>query len=148
MTYTYRVSNPGNVSLYNVRVTDDKVSPVNYISGDVNNDELLQVSETWIYTSTVNLTATTTNIVTAKGSAGSRTVTDTASAIVVVSGPVASAPIAQPTPAGITTPAVITTTVTGGQLPTTATPWYNILLIGVVLMSIGTLGWKGRKHYE
>lgn len=142
VTYTYMVSNPGNVSLHNVRVTDNKVSPVNYISGDVNNDELLQVSETWVYTSSTDLTTTTTNIVTARGTAGGTTVTDTDSAIVVVSNPVVLAPPAQATSAGVTT------TVTGGQLPDTATPWYSFLLIGAVLMIIGAVGWKSRKYYE
>ena len=48
------------------------------------------------------------------------------------------------TTAGTTTttaPAATTTTVTGGQIPTTATPWYNVLVVGVALMLIGALGW-------
>ncbi len=148
VTYTYKVSNPGNVSLHNVRVTDDKVSPVTYISGDANNDDLLQVSETWVYTSSTNLAATTTNIVTARGSSGGTTVTDTATAIVVVSSPAAIVPIDPATPPAQATPVAITTTVTGGQLPDTATPWYSILLFGAVLTIIGAVGWKSRKRYE
>ena len=34
-----------------------------------------------------------------------------------------------------------TTTVTGEQIPKTATPWYNVLLVGAALMLIGTVGW-------
>ena len=47
-------------------------------------------------------------------------------------------------PAATTTtkaPAATTTTVTGGQIPKTATPWYNVLLVGVALMLIGSVGW-------
>jgi LPXTG-motif cell wall-anchored protein len=46
----------------------------------------------------------------------------------------------------------VTATVTGGQLPKTATPWYNILLAGAALMLIGAVGgvvgWKTRKIHE
>lgn len=46
-------------------------------------------------------------------------------------------------------PTVVTTTVTGGQLPSTATPWYNILVIGAALMFIGAVGWRTtRKIFE
>jgi uncharacterized repeat protein (TIGR01451 family)/LPXTG-motif cell wall-anchored protein len=85
VTYTYKVTNPGNVALSNVSVTDDKVSPVNYVSGDVNADKLLQTNETWIYTATVNLNTTTTNTATANGRANGMTATDIATATVVVS---------------------------------------------------------------
>jgi uncharacterized repeat protein (TIGR01451 family) len=47
VTYTYTVTNPGMVALSNVSVTDDKVSPVNYVSGDFNADNLLQPGEWW-----------------------------------------------------------------------------------------------------
>jgi LPXTG-motif cell wall-anchored protein len=39
-------------------------------------------------------------------------------------------------------------TVTGGQLPNTATPWYNLLLVGTVLSLIGTAVWIKRKIHE
>ena len=38
-------------------------------------------------------------------------------------------------------PVAGTTTVTGGQLPKTGTPWYNILLIGIVLILTGAISW-------
>lgn len=117
VTYTYRVTNPGPVPLRDVVVTDDKLSSVTYISGDANSDELLQPSETWIYAGTMRLTATTTNIATVTASTGELTATDTASVRVVVS------------------------TITGGQIPTTATPWYSILLGGAVLMLLGAVGY-------
>jgi len=124
VTYTYKVTNPGMVALSNVSVTDDKVSPVNYVSGDVNTDNLLQTNETWIYTGKMNLNATTTNTATAKGSANGMTAVDIAFATVVV-----------------TPPVVVTPTVTGGQLPDTSTPWYNVLLAGAALTLIGVVGW-------
>jgi len=45
-------------------------------------------------------------------------------------------------------PAVITHTVTGGQLPKTSTHLYDVLLIGAILMLIGVISLKSRKHYE
>jgi uncharacterized repeat protein (TIGR01451 family) len=83
VTYTYEVTNPGPVELTTITVTDDKVATVNYVSGD-DGDSILQTTETWIYTSTAFLTATTTNIVTATGEDAGTTATDTESATVVV----------------------------------------------------------------
>lgn len=77
----------------------------------------------------------------------------------VVTEPVITPPIATPpavtvsaetTPevtAAVITPEVVapvTQTVNGGQLPKTATPWYNLLFAGMVLSLIGTIGWKKR----
>jgi hypothetical protein len=173
VTYTYTVTNPGTVALSNVTVTDNKVSPVTYVSGDVNGDKLLQPSETWIYTGTTNLTATTTDTATAIGSANGLTATGIASATVVVASPVVvtspgtsspgtSSPGTSPvvvTPTalgGVATPTapggVVTRTVTGGQLPKTSTPFsapmYELLLIGAVLTLVGAVGWRNRKRYE
>jgi hypothetical protein len=36
-------------------------------------------------------------------------------------------------------------TVTGGTLPNTATPWYNLMLLGTVILFIGTMIWRNRK---
>ncbi len=51
VTWTYTVTNPGNVPLSSVTATDDHstVSP-GYVSGDTNGDSLLDTSETWLYT--------------------------------------------------------------------------------------------------
>lgn len=125
VTYTYLVTNPGTVVLSNIVVTDDKVTPVTYVSGDTNGDSLLQPGETWIYTSTANLTATTTNIATVTGtSTGTpvEDVTDTDSYTVSVGSP------APPT------------TITGGRLPKTATPWYNVLVASVAVLLVGAVG--------
>ncbi|MEN8238318.1 MAG: hypothetical protein ABFR53_03840, partial [Actinomycetota bacterium] len=49
VVWTYVVTNPGNVPLANVTVTDDQgVVPV-FIDGDVNGDALLDPGEIWIY---------------------------------------------------------------------------------------------------
>jgi hypothetical protein len=127
VTYTYFVTNPGTVDLSNVVVTDNKLSPVKYVSGDVNHDNLLQPSEIWIYTAKGHLTSTTTNVATARG------ITE------------AGAPVSA---TGSTR--VVVSTVTGGELPTTATPWYNLLLVGVALTFVGALGWwrTTRKIHE
>ncbi|MBA4370996.1 MAG: hypothetical protein C0418_05400 [Coriobacteriaceae bacterium] len=124
VTYTYTVSNPGTSTLTSVTVTDDKLGSVAYVSGDTNSDNQLQPGETWIYSATTTLTATTTNIATVRGSANGTTTIDTAAARVVV-GP--------------------TGTVSGAVLPKTATPWYNVLLVGAALALIGLVGWRTRK---
>ncbi|MHB8870968.1 MAG: ice-binding family protein [Candidatus Doudnabacteria bacterium] len=87
VTYTEKISNPGLVALSNVRLTDDKCSPVNYVSGDINGDSKLDTTETWTYTCQSNLTKTTTNTAVASGEANSMTVRDFAIATVVVAVP-------------------------------------------------------------
>ena len=60
VTYVYTVTNTGNDVLNLVRataVTDDKCSPVQYVSGDTGDDQKLGLSETWIYECTKVLNA-------------------------------------------------------------------------------------------
>lgn len=87
VTYTIKVTNPGTVRLSDVKVTDDKCGPVNYVSGNTNTDSYLDTNETWTYTCQANLTKTTTDTVTAVGSANGLTATDFALATVVVAVP-------------------------------------------------------------
>jgi LPXTG-motif cell wall-anchored protein len=68
----------------------------------------------------------TTNTATARGDPGGMTATDISFATVVV------------------TP----TTIDGGVLPSTSTPWYNILLAGLALMLAGGMIWSVKKHYD
>lgn len=92
VTYTKKVTNPGTVALSNVTVTDDKCSPLRYISGDANGDAKLDTIETWIYTCATNLTNTTTNTAVATGEANGLIARDFAIATVVVSGIVPKLP--------------------------------------------------------
>lgn len=69
VTYGYTVANTiQGAPLSNVTVTDDKCDPVSFVGGDTSADSLLQFGETWTYSCTTNLTATTTNVATAQGS--------------------------------------------------------------------------------
>jgi uncharacterized repeat protein (TIGR01451 family) len=87
VTYTYTVTNPGVVTMNDITVTDNKCSPVTYISGDTDSDHLLTPGETWIYTCTTNVTASTMNTATAEGSANGFTAIGYAFATVLVAAP-------------------------------------------------------------
>ncbi len=87
VTYTYRVGNGGNSSLAQISVTDNKCSPLSYVSGDLNNDQRLDVSEIWTYTCTTGIAQTTTNTALASGSSGGVPVTASTQATVQVTLP-------------------------------------------------------------
>ena len=53
VTWTYTVTNTGNVPLANVVVTDNQLGPIaGPASGDTNHNGLLDLTETWVYTAT------------------------------------------------------------------------------------------------
>ena len=87
VTFTYVVTNTGDVPLSTVTVSDDKCGAAELVSGDTSGDELLDLDETWTFTCKMDLTDTTTNIGTATGHNGDDTVTDTDTATVTVTPP-------------------------------------------------------------
>lgn len=50
VTYTFTVTNVGEVPLLHVTVTDDKCAPLTFVNGDSNLNEQLDLTETWTYT--------------------------------------------------------------------------------------------------
>ena len=87
VTFTYKVTNEGDVALTDVSVKDDECDDVNYVSGDDDNDDELDINEEWKYTCKKTVKKTETNIVTAKGHANGEEVKDTDTAKVTVSTP-------------------------------------------------------------
>ena len=61
VTYTYVVTNDGNVSLTNVNLTDDKCAVGTSHSGDDTDPGVLNVGESWTFQCTASITSTTTN---------------------------------------------------------------------------------------
>jgi hypothetical protein len=64
VTYTYTVTNIGDVDLENVDVSDNMCSPVDFVGGDTDGDMELDLSETWIYECTTTINSETTNTAT------------------------------------------------------------------------------------
>jgi len=87
VTYTYTVTNPGVVPMHNVVVTDNKCGPVTFVSGDANNNNLLDPGETWTYICETNVPVTTMDTAMAAGSANGFTAISYAFATVLVATP-------------------------------------------------------------
>jgi uncharacterized repeat protein (TIGR01451 family) len=66
VTYTYNVTNTGEVDLSNITVIDDQGLVPVYVGGD-DGDGILNPGETWVYEATANPTQDVTNIATACG---------------------------------------------------------------------------------
>lgn len=115
VTYRYIVSNPGTAALHNVSITDDKCTGlpgrVSGHPGDLNNNNLLESNESWVFSCRSNLTQTTTNVATVSGSANGLTATDFAFATVVVASPKLP---------------------NTGFSPQATTPWSAVLLAGIL----------------
>jgi uncharacterized repeat protein (TIGR01451 family) len=64
VSYTYVVTNPGDDPLSTVSVSDDKCSPVEFMGGDLDSDDQLDLDESWVYTCSTALSEDTTNTAT------------------------------------------------------------------------------------
>ncbi len=96
ITFTYRVSNPGDVPLADVSVIDDKCRDMSGKLGDVNGNGLLDTHEVWIYTCTTILKRTMTNTVTVRGNANGFKAIGSATLTVKVAFPTSTAAAASP----------------------------------------------------
>lgn len=88
VAYTYTLRNIGTVPVTDITMIGDTCSPINLISGDINSNAKLEVTETWTYRCSTTLTETHTNTVVATGWANGLTATDVAHATVVVGTPI------------------------------------------------------------
>ncbi len=85
VTYHYAVKNfLQELPLSDVRVVDDKCSPVTFLTGDDNGNSWLDYGETWRYSCTTRISVTTQSIATATGVTNTTTATHKAYATVVV----------------------------------------------------------------
>src|SRR5207248_2340636 len=57
LTFTYIVTNTGNVPIKSVAVNDDVLGTITSFTGDANTNGLLDTSETWTYTKTATAQA-------------------------------------------------------------------------------------------
>jgi uncharacterized repeat protein (TIGR01451 family) len=55
VTYTYRVRASGDTPVAPIGVVDDLCSPVEFVSGDTNSNDIVELSEVWTYTCTAQL---------------------------------------------------------------------------------------------
>ena len=85
VTYTFKVTNVGNVALTNVDVTDKpSCGAIDLVSGDEDDDNKLDLDETWIFKCTTTVTESVTDTGTATGHDGNTEVKDTSQAHVDV----------------------------------------------------------------
>jgi len=56
VTYTYKVTNAGPAAA-KPKLTDNKCSPLTYVSGDTDNDGRVDLGETWVFQCKYKVTA-------------------------------------------------------------------------------------------
>lgn len=94
ITFTYKVTNLGNVSLNDVTVVDDACSNMSGELGDTNGNHLLDPGEEWIYTCATTVTKTIAHTATVMAYANGLKASAAETTIVNVPGSVAaSSPI-------------------------------------------------------
>ncbi len=122
VTYDYTVWNQGGKqALVDVTLTDDKCTSVTFISGDINNDKKLDITESWKYNCLATISTTTTNTALATGYGDdSYHLITTANAYATVY---------------VSIPAVVKITPrlpkTGFPDQNTGTPWYMNIFFGI-----------------
>jgi uncharacterized repeat protein (TIGR01451 family) len=83
VTYTFTVINAGEAPLFNVTLVDDRCSPVEYVDGNANSNNALDLDETWRYRCAAIIVRDTLNTATVRAVDGAgNPVTATASALV------------------------------------------------------------------
>ncbi len=120
VTYTFKVTNTGNVALTNVDVTDKpSCGAIDLVKGDANGNNKLDLNETWTFSCTTKVTESTTDVGTATGHDGNTEVKDTSQAHVDVADPT---PTPTPTEAPTPTPTDAQPTPTDAQPTPTEKP--------------------------
>jgi uncharacterized repeat protein (TIGR01451 family) len=121
VTYTFKVTNVGNVALTNVDVTDKpSCGTIDLVSGDEDHDNKLDLDETWIFRCTTTVTESVTDTGTATGHDGNTEVKDTSQAHVDVA-EATPTPTATPTEAPTPTPTPTATATSPTEPTPTAT---------------------------
>ncbi|MCK9361385.1 peptidoglycan-binding protein [Patescibacteria group bacterium] len=49
ITFNYTLTNPGRIAMSDVTLTDDQCDNIRFVSGDENNNELIETNEIWTY---------------------------------------------------------------------------------------------------
>ncbi|MHC4060112.1 MAG: DUF7507 domain-containing protein [Planctomycetota bacterium] len=119
VSWIYTVTNPGDVNLEDVVVTDDECDPVNYVSGDTGDDGILEPGETWIYecNDVISGELTNTATVTANDVELGSTVEDSNDATVLSEAPTCDDIIGDTTPDCDSNDNVLSVLASGGTPP-------------------------------
>jgi hypothetical protein len=86
VTYTYKITNLGKAAMRGIWVKDDKCDLPKFVSGDIDNDSMLDLDEEWIYSCTKIVYSTEMNTATTHGQANGWDAYDSINATVVVGG--------------------------------------------------------------